>query len=55
MARQLLIECAQGLYHVMARGNARQVIFGDEYDWEYFQTCFAVAVDRYGWIFHSFV
>ena len=54
MARQLRIECEHGLYHVTARGNARQVIFHDEYDWKYFQECFSVAVDHNGWLCHSY-
>ena len=54
MARQLRIECEFGLYHVTARGNARQVIFHDEYDWKCFLEYFSVAVDRHGWICHSY-
>jgi putative transposase len=54
MTRQLRIECEYGLYHVTARGNARQFIFHDAQDWNYFLSCFSVAVDRHGWLCHSY-
>jgi putative transposase len=54
MARQLRIEYECGLYHVTARGNARQFIFHDAQDWNYFLSCFSVALDRHGWLCHSY-
>lgn len=54
MARQLRIECENGLYHVTARGNARSVIFVDKNDNDKFIECLASVVDRYQWFCHGY-
>ena len=55
MARPLRIEYAGAIYHVMARGNARQVIFGDDTDRHKLLNDLEDTVVRCGWELFSFV
>lgn len=55
MARPIRIEFPGALYHVMARGNQRQVIYGDENDFLRFLETLAEACQKTGWRVHAFV
>lgn len=54
MARPLRIEFPGALYHVTARGNARQVIFWDDEDREQFLTVLGRVVSRFHLILHAY-
>ncbi len=54
MARPLRIEFAGALYHVTARGNARQDIFLNDIDRRDFLELLHRACDRYQWLCHAF-
>lgn len=54
VARPLRLEFAGALYHVTARGNARQTIYRDDVDRRRFLAALAHAVDRYGWLVHAY-
>lgn len=54
MARPLRLEFAGALYHVTARGNARQPIYRDDGDRRRFLATVAHTVDRYGWLVHAY-
>jgi putative transposase len=54
MARPLRIEFAGALYHVTARGNARQHIYVDDGDRECFLELLAWACGRYQWLCHAY-
>ena len=54
MARPLRIEFAGGLYHVTARGNARQDIYVDDSDRQSFLDFLARACERYHWLCHAY-
>ncbi len=54
MARPLRTEFAGALYHVIARGNARQDIFLSDADRENFLELLHRACDRYQWFCHAF-
>lgn len=54
MARPLRLEIADGLYHVIARGNARDWIYQGERDYERFLEQLAQVVDRFGWIVYAY-
>jgi len=49
MARQLRIEIAGGLYHIMSRGNAKAPIFLDDADRIKFIDRLATTVDTFRW------
>ena len=49
MSRPLRIEFEGAFHHVMARGNARQVIFLDEVDRSVFLDNLGRVVQRFGW------
>ncbi len=49
MARPLRIEYAGAIYHVMARGNARQTLFHAEDDYQRMLTGLEKTVPRTGW------
>jgi len=49
MARPVRIEFAGALYHVMARGNQRQIIFGDDKDYRRFPETLGEACQKTGW------
>jgi putative transposase len=55
MARPLRIEFTGAIYHVMARGNARQQIARDHRDYERLRSGLAHTIERYGWELFSFV
>lgn len=55
MARPLRIEFAGAIYHVMARGNARQRIFQDDRDYGRLSGGLGETVCRYGWELFSYV
>src|SRR5688500_2947322 len=50
MFRPLRLEFAGALYHVMARGNARESIFPDDTDREAFLEGLAGACERFDWV-----
>ena len=54
MARPIRIEYEGGVYHVTARGNARQDIFADSKDYRTFLMVLAGVVERYRWIVHAY-
>lgn len=54
MARPLRIEFAGALYHVTARGNARQSIFLSNTDRGSFLALLSDAVRRYNWRVHAY-
>ncbi len=55
MARPLRIEFAGAIYHLMARGNARQVIFSDDADRQRLVDALEQTVVRCGWELFGFV
>jgi putative transposase len=55
MARPLRAEFPGAIYHVMSLGNARQVVFRDELDYQRMIDGLAQTVDRFGWQLLSFV
>ena len=55
MPRALRIEFPGALYHVMARGQRRDVIVRDDRDREMFLATLAEAVKRFGWEFFGYV
>jgi putative transposase len=54
MARPLRLEFAGAIYHLTARGNARQKIFFSDADRQLFLDTLAGVVFRYGWICHAY-
>jgi len=54
MARPLRIEFAGALYHVTARGNAREDIYADDRDRQQFLFLLQHAVDRFDWYCHAY-
>lgn len=54
MARPLRICIAGGIYHVIARGNARERIVRDDTDRRYFFHFLAHAVTRFSWLCHAY-
>lgn len=54
MARPLRLEYAGALYHVTARGNARQPIYADARDRQQFLAVVAVVVERCNWRCHAY-
>ncbi|MGA2751153.1 MAG: transposase [Verrucomicrobiota bacterium] len=55
MARPLRIEFAGALYHVMARGNQRRVIFRDDKDYVRFLETLGEACQKTGWRIYAYV
>jgi putative transposase len=55
MPRRLRIEFEDAIYHVMARGNARQKIVRDDADRQRLIDGLEQAVIRYGWELPSYV
>ena len=53
MARPLRLEFPGAIYHVTARGNARQAIVLDDRDRALFLVCLGGAIVRRGWICHA--
>jgi REP-associated tyrosine transposase len=54
MARPLRIVIADGLYHLISRGNARQNVYLDAHDRSAFLATLARVVDRFGWLCHAY-
>ena len=54
MARPLRLEFPGALYHVTARGNARQAIVLDDRDRVVFLVCLGDVVLRFAWICHAY-
>ncbi len=55
MARPLRIQYPGAVYHVMARGNHGQVVFGDDQDRQLFLAALAEACQKTGWRIHAYV
>ena len=53
MVRPLRLEFSGALYHVTARGNARQGIYLDDQDRHLFLSVLAEVVGRFAWICHA--
>jgi len=54
MARSLRLEFPNAIYHVTARGNAREPVFLDDEDRTLYLACLADGVRRFGWICHAY-
>lgn len=54
MARPLRLDIPGALYHITARGNARQPIYRDDHDRETFLSLVGVTCERYGWDVHAY-
>jgi REP element-mobilizing transposase RayT len=54
MARPLRLEVPDGLFHLTARGNARQRIWLDDSDASAFFEVLTTVVGRYGWQCHAY-
>src|SRR5450759_1095392 len=54
MACPLRIESPGAIYHVTARGNAREAIFRDDADRDLFLAALGEVVTRFGWLFHAY-
>jgi putative transposase len=55
MAREVRIEYAGAIYHVMARGNAGAPVYLDDRDREFFLRTLGEACDKTGWCIHAYV
>ena len=55
MARNIRIEYPGAYYHVMARGNRREAIFGDDVDRRFFLKTLGEACGMTGWRVHAWV
>jgi putative transposase len=55
MARELRIEYAGAVYHVMARGNQGRAIFKDDKDRQIFLETLAEVCEKTGWLVHAWV
>jgi putative transposase len=54
MARPLRVCLPDGLYHLIARGNARQPIVADDSDRIRFLGLLAQTLERFGWLCHAY-
>lgn len=55
MPRKLRVEYGGASYHVLNRGNYRQLIFEEDDRKDAFRRTLAEAVERYGWALHAYV
>ncbi len=55
MSRPLRLEYPGSLHHITARGNARQNIFRDDRDREFFLELLGACVKRFAWILTAYV
>lgn len=55
MARPLRVDVADGIYHVVSRGNDRQAIFKDDKERLHFLAIVAAAQERFGLRIHAYV
>ena len=53
MARKLRIECPGAIYHVMNRGDRRELIFHSDQDRELFCDTLAEVCGKTGWQVHA--
>jgi putative transposase len=53
MPRQLRLEYAGAIYHIMSRGNRREAIFKDDRDRERFLRTLEEACEKTGWQVHA--
>jgi REP element-mobilizing transposase RayT len=54
MARPLRLQFEGALYHVTARGNAREFIFRASSDYERFLSLLEQVVSRHEWLCHAY-
>lgn len=54
MARPLRLEFPHAIYHVTARGNARNDIFLDDEDRALYLACLSEVVSRFAWVCHAY-
>ena len=54
MSRPLRLEFPGAIYHITARGNAREAIFLDDEDKLSFLAVLAEVVSRFGWLCHAY-
>ena len=54
MARQLRMEYAGAIYHVMNRGDRREPIFHDDFDRKRFVAALSEACIKTGWQVHAY-
>ncbi len=54
MSRPLRVEYPGAVYHLTARGNARQKIFRDDTGREVFLQTLGQVISRYGWLWHAY-
>jgi putative transposase len=54
MARPLRLALPGGVYHIISRGNDRQIVFPADRDRELFLDVLAHTVERYGWLCHTY-
>lgn len=54
MTRQLRLQYPGALYHVTSRGNARGLLFHDDFDRRAFLAFLATVVARHGWLCHAY-
>ena len=54
MARPLRLDIPGALYHITARGNARQPIYRDDHDRKTFLSLLAATCNQYGWALHAY-
>ncbi|MFT4850036.1 MAG: REP element-mobilizing transposase RayT [Sediminicola sp.] len=53
MSRPLRLEFASALYHITSRGNARNLIYLQDDDFELFLQFLAIVCERYNWVVHA--
>ncbi len=54
MARPLRLEFEGALYHVISRGNARQMIYQADSDYRQFLKILGEVVERYAWLVYAY-
>src|SRR5437867_3982195 len=54
MARKLRIEYPGAIYHIMSRGDRRELIFTDDKDRELFLQTLSEACEKTGWRVHAY-
>ena len=55
MPRSLRFEYPGAYYHVLARGNRREAIFGDDVDRRFLLGGLGEACAQAGWLVHAYV
>jgi putative transposase len=54
VARPLRVLYPGAVYHVVARGNERRAIFGDQSDYHRFLELLELGIGRHGWLCHAY-